>query len=66
MPFWNFQEITARGGSTQITTSASRQFSTNICAEQATRNTAPQHRSSSDQPMVSPRRWVSLVSRDIR
>ena len=66
IPFWNFQEITARGGSTSITTRASCQFSRNICTEQATRYTAPQHRSSSDQPMVSARRWVSLVMRDIR
>ena len=62
MPFWNFQEITARGGSTSSTTRVSRQLRANICTEQATRNTAPQHRSTSDQPTVSPRRWVSLVS----
>ena len=63
---WNFQLITASGGSTSITTSASFQFSTSIWMEQATRNTAPQQRSTSDQPMVSPMRWVSVVRRLIR
>ena len=37
-----------------------------IRTAQATRYTAPQHKSTSDQPMVSARRCVSLVRRDMR
>ena len=66
MPFWNFHEITASGGSTRRITSVSCQLSSSICTVQLTRNTEPQHRSRMDQPMVSPRRWVSLVRRDMR
>lgn len=58
--------MTASGGSTSMTISPSRQLMVSIRTAQATRYTAPQHKSTSDQPMVSARRCVSLVRRDMR
>ena len=57
------KEIKARGGTTINTTRVSRQLFKNMAMLVATIITAPQARSSRDQPMVSARRWVSLVTR---
>ena len=58
--------MTASGGTTNSTTSVSFQLFRNMAILVATIITVPQARSSMDQPMVSPRRWVSLVMRLIR
>ena len=57
---------TRYGNAKGFKVSPSRQLMVSIRTAQATRYTAPQHKSTSDQPMVSARRCVSLVRRDMR
>ena len=63
MRFWKYTLISASGGTTSTMTAASFQCKMNICKEHISRKITPHTKSSSDQPMVSARRWVSVVMR---
>ena len=63
---WKNHDTTASGGLTSSTTRVSRQSIRNMVTAPSTSTTHPQIRSSSDQPIVSANRCVSLVMRLIR